>query len=400
MRVLTFTMLFPNPAQPAFGIFVENRLRHLVANGQVTAQVMAPVPWFPFTHPRFGSWGRLAAVPRREERHGIVVHHPRFLAVPKVGTALTPLLMYAGLRDEVRRLATAHRIDIIDAHYFYPDGVAAALLGRELGIPVVITGRGTDLNLIPRHPLARRQIRWAAQQARGIITVCAALAEPLVRMGIRREKITVLRNGIDLKRFQPQPRDLVRAELGLDGPVLASVGWLIRRKGHHIVLDAVARLPGVTLLIVGSGPEGGALAAQAERLGIAGRVRFLGQLPHERLPDIYSAADALVLASDREGWANVLLESMACGTPVIASDVWGTAEAVTSPDAGVLFAPLDAAALADAATRLLAAPPDRAATRAYAEHFSWDETTRGQIRLFSSILHAPAAERRDETVRP
>ncbi len=400
MRVLTFTMLFPNREQPSFGIFVENRLRHLVADGRVSCRVVAPVPWFPSTHPRFGNWAKLAAVPQLEERHGLVVHHPRFLSIPKIGVALTPLLMYTALRRQVRRLVADESIDLIDAHYFYPDGVAAAMLGRDLGIPVVITGRGTDLNLIPRHPLARRQIRWAANQAEAIITVCAALAEPLVQMGIPRTKVTVLRNGIDLDRFRPQPRDAVRARLGLSGLVLASVGWLIPRKGHQIVLDAVARMPGVTLLIAGSGPDHDSLVARAERLGIAGRVRFLGHVPHDRLPDIYSAADALVLASDREGWANVLLEAMACGTPVVASDVWGTAEAVTSPEAGLLFSPLTADALTEASTRLLAQLPDRAATRAYAERFSWDETTQGQVALFSAILADASRKSRLATATP
>ncbi|HTH16167.1 MAG TPA: glycosyltransferase, partial [Magnetospirillum sp.] len=207
-----------------------------------------------------------------------------------------------------------------------------------------------------------------------------------VRLGIPRDKVTVLRNGVDLSLFTPQDRGQIRAEMGLAGPVLLSVGWLIPRKGHHIAIDALSRLPGVTLLIAGSGPEGEALAALARTLGVDNRVRFLGQVEQQRLPSLYSAADALLLASDREGWANVLLEAMACGTPVVASDVWGTAEAVTAPEAGRLFSPLDAPSLAAAIARLLADPPARAATRAYAEQFSWDETTRGQIELFRNIL--------------
>ncbi len=390
MKILTLTMLYPNPAQPSFGVFVENRLRHLVASGQVESRVVAPVPWFPFSHSRFGLYGKLAQVPAVEQRHGLTIRHPRFVTIPKIGADITPLMLYGALRGPLRRLHTAERFDLIDAHYFYPDGVAAVLLARDLGLPVVITGRGTDLNLLPAYPLRRRQIRWAARAADGIITVCAALAEPLVELGIARSKVTVLRNGVDLAAFKPLPRAGLRAELGLDGPTLLSVGWLIPRKGHNIAIEALRSLPGVTLLIAGSGPERDSLMALAARCGVAGRVRFLGHVAHDQLSRLYSAADALVLASDREGWANVLLEAMACGTPVVASDVWGTAEAVTCREAGRLFSPLTAEALARAAASLLAHPPERVETRAYAEKFSWDDTTQGQIALFSRILASRA----------
>lgn len=114
-------------------------------------------------------------------------------------------------------------------------------------------------------------------------------------------------------------------------------------------------------------------------------MRFLGQLQSE-LPRCYSAADALVLASSREGWPSVLLEAMACGTPVVAARVDGTPEVVTSRAAGVLFEPRTVAALADAIRGLLKNPPERAETRRHAEQFSWDETTRGQLALFERVV--------------
>jgi glycosyltransferase involved in cell wall biosynthesis len=115
-------------------------------------------------------------------------------------------------------------------------------------------------------------------------------------------------------------------------------------------------------------------------------VRFLGQLPQIELPRYYSAADALVLASSREGWPNVLLEAMACGTPVVAARVGGTPEVVTSRAAGALFEPRTVAALTDAIRGLLKSPPKRAETRRYAEQFSWEETTRGQLVLFERVV--------------
>jgi glycosyltransferase involved in cell wall biosynthesis len=276
--------------------------------------------------------------------------------------------------------------DLIDAHYFYPDGVAAVLLGLTFGKPVVITARGTDISQIANYHLQRRMILWAASRAAGLITVCQALKDRLVELGVADRRITVLRNGVDLELFRPHSaREALRARYGLSGPVVLSVGHLIPRKGHDLVIDAAAELPGTTLLIVGEGPELDRLMSRAAARGISDRVRFLGQLPPARLAEVYSAADVLVLASSREGWANVLLEAMACGTPVIASSVWGTPEVITEPAAGTLVLERTGAAFAAALRRIFLAPPNREATRAYAERFGWDHTTEGQLKMFDEI---------------
>jgi len=386
IRILTFTTLYPNAAQPTHGVFVENRLRHLVAGGRVAARVLAPVPWFPSAHRAFGRYARFAQVLAEESRHGLPVFHPRYPVLPKLGMSLTPALLFAATLPLARRLAAMQDFDLIDAHYAYPDGVAAAMLGRALGKPVVITARGTDVNLIPRHILPRRMIRWAASHAAAMITVADALKAPLIELGVPADHITTLRNGVDLALFRPLHRAAARRTYGFAGKTLLSVGHLIKRKGHHQVIAALRRLPAFTLAIAGEGPQRAALAALAQRLGVASRVRFLGALPHDALPALYSAADALVLASTREGWPNVLLEAMACGTPVVASDAWGNPEIVADAAAGVLMGELSPDGVAEAVYRLFAVPPPRAATRAYAERFSWDATTEGQLRLFGEIL--------------
>jgi glycosyltransferase involved in cell wall biosynthesis len=231
-------------------------------------------------------------------------------------------------------------------------------------------------------------IRWAADHAAGLITVCEALRQRLVDLGVARERIRVLRNGVDLALFRPVSRAAVRQRLGLVGPTLLSVGSLIERKRHHLVIEALAHLPGVSLLIAGEGPLRRRLESVASESGVINRVRFLGAVPHRGLPELYGAADALVLASSREGWANVLLEAMACGTPVVASRVWGTPEVVREREAGLLCDCLDAKDLASAIGQLLANPPPRAATRTYAERFGWEETTAGQLQLFEAVAAA------------
>jgi teichuronic acid biosynthesis glycosyltransferase TuaC len=389
IEVLSYTTLYPNAAQPVHGIFVENRLRRLAETGRVRLTVVAPVPWFPSAAPLFGRYAAYAAAPARETRHGIDVFHPRYLAIPKLGMSAAPGLLHRGTRGLVARLVRERGIRLIDAHYFYPDGVAAVRLARELSLPVTVTARGTDLNLIPSFPGPRARIAAAARQADALITVCDALRRPLLEMGIAPDQITTLRNGVDLDLFRPLDRAAARARWGVGGRVVVSVGGLVERKGHHLVVDALAALPDTSLLIAGEGGERAALERRIARAGLAGRARLLGLVPQAGLPSLYAAADALVLASSREGWANVLLEAMACGTPVVATDVWGTAEVVAAPEAGVLLAERSAAAVADGLRRLFADPPERAATRAWAERFGWDETTQGQLRLFERLVAAP-----------
>ena len=386
LRILTFSTLYPNAAKPQHGVFVENRLRQLLASDEVSARVLAPVPYFPFRGERFGRYAAFARAPRSESRFGIEIDHPRFLAVPKVGMAAAPFLLYASARLAAARLQRAgHIYDLIDAHYFYPDGVAAMMLGRVLGLPVAITARGSDINIIPDHAMPRRLIRWAANQADGVIAVSSALATKLSELGIERSRITVLRNGIDETLFRPT------TPFGSEGqvrssPLAVSVGNLVPLKGHDLAITALQQIPDLRLWIVGAGPERSRLEALSSSLGVDGRVRFLGTVPHERMPEVYSAADLLILASEYEGWPNVLLEAMACGARVVATNVSDVPQVITRPAAGAWIRERTPPELARAVREVLAEPLPREQTRAHALAFTWAATTRGQIDLFRSIL--------------
>jgi len=399
MKVLTFSTLYPNAARPAHGVFVETRLRQLLASGEIQSSVVAPVPWFPFTHPAFGAYAAQARAPRAETRNGIDVLHPRFPVLPKIGMTLAPLLLYRAVRPLVERVRRERGFDLIDAHYFYPDGVAAAMLARVLDVPAVITARGSDVNLIAQYRFPRRMIRWAARQAAAVVTVSQALKDKLVALGVEHERIHVLRNGVDLELFRADDRDTLRAELGLRRPTLLSVGNLLAFKGHGLVIEALSLVPECELVIAGEGPDRAAFEALARQCGVSGRVRFVGSVNQQDLRRFYCAADALVLASSREGWPNVLLEAMACGTPVIATAVGGVPEIVTSPDAGAVVKERSAPALARAVRELLARPRERAATRRFAEQFGWDATSKGQLRLFRQVLAANPAQRAMQMAR-
>jgi teichuronic acid biosynthesis glycosyltransferase TuaC len=396
IRLLTFTTLFPNAEQPNHGIFVENRLQHLLAGGDVASCILAPVPFFPLRSPRFGKWSRYARVPTRETRANLVVHHPRYPVIPGIGMSLAPFLLYRASVSTLNHLVrNGLSFDIIDAHYVYPDGVAAMWLGQRFRKPVVITARGSDVTQLPDYTIPRRLIQATLRRADGLIAVSSALGERLRELGAPAERVRVLRNGVDTVAFRPTDRAAARQILGLSRPTLLSVGLLIERKGHDRLIEAMLHLPDFDLRIVGEGPEREKLAGLIERLGLAGRVRLLGAYPHRSLPAMYTAADALVLASSREGWANVLLEAMACGTPVVASDIPGNGEVVRSREAGLLMDRSTPAGIAEAVRRLFADPPTRAATRAYAERFGWDETSAGQRDLFRALI-GRAARGRDE----
>lgn len=383
MRILLFSSLYPNALQPRHGIFVEQRLRQLLRGGELTAQVMAPVPWFPWPHERFGTYGTYARVAHDETRHGIAVSHPRYPAIPKLGMALAPYLMAKALMGRLRAMQQSNNsFDLIDAHYLYPDGVAAVILARQLNVPVVVTARGTDVNVFPEYRAARRWIQWAAREADGLITVCAALKQRLVDLGISPDKITVLRNGVDRELFQPRDRTVQRQRLGFAGLSLLSVGNLVGLKGHDLVVRALTELPQAQLTIVGDGEERESLKALVQSLGLGKRVRLVGSVPQAELPDYYSAADILVLASSREGLANVLLESMACGTPVAATAVGGTPEVVNVPVAGRLIEERTPQGVARAVRQLQAAYPDREAVRRHSASFGWEATSRGQLDVF------------------
>jgi teichuronic acid biosynthesis glycosyltransferase TuaC len=390
-NLLTFSTLYPNAVNPSHGIFVETRLAHLVESGRVTAKVVAPIPYSANMPAVPKAYRQLGEVAYQEQRRGLTVFHPRYPVIPKIGMSLAPGLLYLGARQRVSALVKdGYPIDLIDAHYFYPDGVAAAMLARDLGKPFIVTARGTDINLIPKYRLPRAMIRWAAGRSAGIVAVCAALKDAITDLGVPADKVRVLRNGVDLELFRPQGGETVEAKRHYQGTALLSVGHLIERKGHDLVIRALPQLPATRLVIAGEGPLGSTLRRIASDLRVSDRVEFVGAVSQRELVSLYRAADILVLASSREGWANVLLEAMACGTPVIASNVWGTPEVVAAPEAGELLEDRTPESIVRAVKRLLARMPAAAAVRAYAERFSWDDTTRGQLDLFADVMRGGA----------
>lgn len=390
IKLVVFSTLYPNSEQPRHGIFVEQRLRHLLSTGLVDVRVVAPIPWFFSKNDRFGRYARLARVARREFRYGISIEHPRYVVIPKVGMTLSPYTLARSAYSTLGRLkAEGFDFDLIDSHYIYPDGVAAAALGRYFKRPVVMTARGTDINIIAGMSIPQRQIRGAMARSDAVITVSGALAEEVTRLELRPKRLLTLRNGVNLDYFSPADRSSIREEMNISGACWLCVGHLIELKGVHIVIQALARVSDVHLIVVGDGPEVDALTRLASELGLSRRVSFVGAKAHDELVHYYNAADALVLASSREGMPNVMLEALACGTAVIGNPVGGIPEVITCPVAGRLMAARDAASIVEAWRSLSGhelSPNGRAGRRAYAEQFGWQATTEGQLALFKDVL--------------
>lgn len=379
--IVVFSSLFPSEIQPGAGLFIRERMFRV--GKQLPLSVVAPTPWFPFQgvlH-RFRPHFRPGA-PEAEIQQGFTVSYPRFLSIPGLLKRYDGFFMALGAFPVLRRLKNEGRLDLIDAHFAYPDGYAATLIGGWLKVPVTITLRGTETRHIQDPRLAGKVLR-ALQRATQVFSVSEALRNVVVTAGADASKIEVVGNGVDAARFSPKDREASRRALQLpsSAKVLVTVGGLVPRKGFHRVIDIIPQLlkrwPDLVYLIVGGASAEGnnrkELEDQVAHLGLQNAVRFLGPRPPHELAEILSASDLFVLATSNEGWANVLLEAMGCGLPVVTTDVGGNREVVCHQGLGTVVPFGDPVALAAAITAALENHWDRQVIRAYAATNSWDE---------------------------
>ena len=393
-RLVVFTTLFPHPGQPGAGLFIRERMFRVAKLLPLT--VVAPVPWFPLQR-LLRRWkpGFRPAAPTIEIQDGIEVRHPRFFSVPGAFKWLDGFFMAVGCLPTMLRLKRSFAFNLIDAHFAYPDGYAATLLGRWLGVPVTITLRGTEVPLA-RDPRRRRRLVTALHRARRVFSVSDSLKRHVASLGAPRDKVLVVGNGIDTTVFHRIDRRAAREALKLPGeaPILISVGALVERKGFHRVMECLPalrrRLPGLRYLIVGgASPEGdwsAVLRQRATELGLLDCVMFLGALAPGELKVPLSAADVFVLATGNEGWANVFLEAMACGLPVVTTSVGGNAEVVAHPGLGTLVPFGDAGKLEQAIAEALGRDWDRDAIVEYAKANDWDQRVGVLSEEFSTIV--------------
>jgi glycosyltransferase involved in cell wall biosynthesis len=393
VNILVFTSLYPNHVWPQHGVFIRERMAHFARHTGHVLKVIAPIPYYPPI--KWGTRWLYSQIRRREIIDGLEVWHPRYVMTPKIGMTLYGLSMFASVVRCVQRMRTGFDFDLIDAHYVYPDGFAAVLLGQLLGKPVVVSARGSDVNLYAQMPLIRPLLRYTLRRATHVVAVSEALKDVMVRLGIPPEHISVIPNGVDGRKFSPIPRTEARARLGLsDGTYLLSIGNLNENKGFHLLIQALHvmrtrhHMTPLRLLIVGDGPMRGELERLCERLDLADQVRFAGRVSHEELHVWYSAADLFCLASGREGWPNVLMEAMACGLPIVATRVGGIPEIVSSEAVGLL-ARRETQDLVQTILSALQRPWRTDLLRQRAAGFAWSHVTDRLATTFEAACQRP-----------
>lgn len=389
LHILTLATLFPNAAQPNFGIFVERQTAELARRGGVAVTVLNPIGLPPWPLNRRAPYAALAELPSHEQWRELNVHRPRFTLIPKIGGARNPAAIVRALLPLVQQIHAQQPIDLIDAEFFYPDGPAAMHLAKAIGVPFTIKARGADIHYWGAQRGCAKQILAAAQAASGLLAVSAALRGDMAALGIDANKIKVHYTGLDQSRFRPSDQSALKAELGIDGPLLISHGALIARKNQALTIAALPELPDVQLLLAGSGPEEANYRALAAQLGVVKRVHFLGNVPHDDLPRYLAAADISVLVSQSEGLANAWVEALACGTPVIISAAGGARELLTDPVTGRIVEPSSSAIVA-AVRAILADPPAPEAVAATVRHFSWQANGDQLFSFFREICSRTA----------
>lgn len=398
MKVLTVSMMYPTKPRPSFGVFVKNRMVE-VAKLVDDLVVVSPQPWFPLVHHLFpDKYSHRAQVPKEDVIEGVKVLYPRFFSIPGVVKWMDPFNMFVALLMTLKRHPELRDVDLFDTHCAYPEGLAGWAAARYFDKPSVVTLRGHDINEVPEwSSIHNVQVKLALRLVDKVFSVAKALADGAVELGAPRDKCVVLSNGVDTEKFHPLDKLESRRSLGLpeEGRMILAVGYIIRRKGQHLVTEALGKLrqeEGMddvfAVFVGGPGDEPGVMEEVdrlMEQYGLKGVIHLPGKRPQEELVEWYNAADVMCLASSKEGWANVLLESLACGTPVVGTNVWGTPEVITSPDYGVLVE-RTVEDIRRGLGEALSRDWDRDAIVAYARQHTWEATAERVVQQFREVV--------------
>lgn len=374
LRALILSERYPDDERPNFGKFVQRQMVELAAVPGVNIEVVAPL-----RVTTENAW--LSKLPLEEVHHGLRVYRPRYagerhLRARALSAALLPL---------VTKIREHYPFDLVSAEFAWPEGPAAVAIGTALNVPVSIKARGADFELRLGQLESRRHLLAAAHAARGLLAVSNDVKRMMVEAGLGPGEITVHYPAVDLDRFRPADKSEAKAALSLAGPILLTVGNLSGTKGQRLAVEALAQLPDATLLIIGSGPEESALRERVDQLGLKSRVKMFGSLPHEILPAFYAAADLMLHLPEVEGFGNVRLEALACGTPLVTTAPGDAERLIRTQEAGRIV-PADASAVAQAVRDLLASPRRPDVVRSVAGEFTWERSTRQLEAYFRKLV--------------
>jgi teichuronic acid biosynthesis glycosyltransferase TuaC len=383
LKILSLTTCYPNALDPVSGTFIRARLQWMSAGAEIC--VVAPVPVFDYSRRR-----RAAAVARRREDGGLRIFSPRWF-YPPLGGVLNGFCLFAQLVGPIRRLRAEFPFQAIDAHFGHPEGIAAALLSKLFGCPFTVTLRGSEVDHASRAP-RRVGMGWALRRASRVIAVSERLRRFAGELGVDERRVVVIPNGVHSEIFHPRDRESCRRafDIAPSEELIVSAGGMVELKGHHRTVAAVKSLvergrPVRLLIAGGTGPYESVIRGRIAGLALEKQVRLVGVLAPERLAELMAAADVFCLASRREGWPNVVHEALACGTPVVATDVGSVPELLPSPAYGIIVPPNDTAGLSAGLDRALDAEWDRAAIAGWGASRSWRQVAAEVLQLFEEI---------------
>lgn len=386
-KILIVTNLYPNSAEPVRGLYIRQLVEMLAVTYDI--RVVAPLPWVPGWVAN--RWQRSLRVPAEEHIGDIKVYHPRYLVIPKVLRFSHGITFAISMRRWFRRIIPEFAFELISVHWMFPDTFGTALAARSIDVPVVAHALGCDINDYIRYPLRRRMISWALFASAAVVTKSEEIAAKIVSLGIDQKKVNVVHNGVNKARFHPRNKREQRRMLGmpLEQRAILFIGNLAVEKGVTYLLQAFAQVrrshADSVLYVIGDGPLRRGLEREAGTLGIEDQSRFLGSVFHEEIPRYINSADVLVLPSLREGCPNVVLESLASGTPVVASAVGAVPEMLQRTTIGRMVPPQDVSALADGISGTLDRPP---ADNGAFEWPSWEQNAGSIGAIFDDALRS------------
>ncbi|PCI66332.1 MAG: hypothetical protein COB38_10275 [Gammaproteobacteria bacterium] len=351
--VVLISNLYPNNSETTKGLFIKQLADSLSNLCELT--VVSPIPFHPL------DLIRKPAIINKEEIDGITVFHPRYIVIPKILRSLIGYFFSKGIFKTIKQLQQQGKADIISAHWTYPDGYGASLVARKLNIPFSIHALGCDINDYTKYKIRRKLIIDALNCSNINIVKSQALKDKITSLGIDSNKTIVIHNGVDQNKFIRKESHIAKKEIESISDKIKFdtktkyclfIGNFQIEKGLNYLLDAIYKIRNeqIHLIIIGSGPLQYEIESQIKRLDLTNHLTLLGRVEHQHIPQYMSACDLLCLPSLREGCPNVVLESLSCGTPVVASNVGAVPDIINKDEFGVIVPACNATALAKGIT--------------------------------------------------
>ncbi|MFB3885575.1 MAG: glycosyltransferase family 4 protein [Thermodesulfobacteriota bacterium] len=405
-KVLVISHMYPSSVDELRGLFIHHHLKALRSAG-VDFKLLRPLPWSPkMLWSLKEKWRHYGEVPKKEWVEDIEVRKIQYIELPiRSYRPFSGVSIFCGLLPYVLKLRKSFKFNILHAHTITPDGHAAVLLKQVFRVPIVCTVRGSDLNQYPFSSKRMYKItRHILERADAVITVSNDLARKVRQFvhsdGNEIKHPLVIYNGVDSNvfyRYETSYRFRIRAGLGIppDGEVLCFVGRCEKEKGVfellHAFMNSCKYFRDTYLIMIGEGKDYPSFRNEIEKSKLIDRVFFVGAISQKSIPDYLNASDIFVLPSYAEGMANAVYEAMACGLPIITTNVGGMPEVISHGKEGLLSRPQDSRDLEACIIELLKDPGrskemGQRGRNKVKEEFSWEKNAREHLRVYEEVL--------------